>query len=138
MGHLLSYSHQKPRINSWSNSSISSASHQRRFSEQKFELFQVSLKVVYSPEFASVTNGSFNSASEAFALHFSTSESSNLAKEVRCSITSSDQKYANEQLRLKFIPSIVTWTWNRNSRCSRFQLYHVFSSVLKEFQDEKY
>lgn len=129
-----SYSHQKPRINSWSNSSISSASHQRRVSEQKFELFQVSPKDAYSPEFESVANGSFNSTSEAFALHFSTSESSNLAVEVRCSITSSDQKYANEQLRLKFIPSTVTRTQKRTGDVICFSYIMCFRLFLKNFR----
>lgn len=70
----------------------------------------MSLRDAYSPEFASVANGSFNSTSEAFALHFSTLESSNLAKEVRHGIISSDQKDANEQLRFKFMPRMLTQT----------------------------
>lgn len=70
----------------------------------------MSLKDAYSPEFAFVANGSFNSTSEAFALHFSSLERGNLAQEVRHSIISSDQKDANEQLRLKFMPSTLTQT----------------------------
>lgn len=105
-----SYSHQKPRNTPLSNGSASCASRWRTVSEQKFELFQVSLKDAYSPEFASVAKGSFNSTSEAFALHFSTLESGNLAKEVRHGVISSDQKDANEQLILKFMPSTLTKT----------------------------
>lgn len=105
-----SYSHQNHGNNALSNGSASSASCWGTGSEQKFGLLQASLKDAYSPESASVANGSFNSTSEAFALHFSTLESGNLAKRVRHSIISSDQKDANEQLRLKFMPSTLTQT----------------------------